>query len=59
MRTLVERALAKASKYEAEGNTERATYFLKVAEEAEVAYDAVEGKEEAIKKIKTLINLTH
>lgn len=42
-RTLVNRALEKASKYEKEGNKEKAEYFLKVAEKAEKVYDELEG----------------
>lgn len=41
-RSLVNRALEKASQYEKEGNTERAEYFLGLAERSEEAYDRKE-----------------
>lgn len=44
MRTLVDRALEKASKAEFEGNKERAEKFLKIAEQAEQVYDRIEKK---------------
>jgi len=41
-RTLVDKALALAQKYESEGNLEKRDYFMKVAEEADIVYSQIE-----------------
>jgi len=49
MRTLVDRALEKAKKAEAEGNKEEADKWLAVAERADKAYDKLEAKTKEVK----------
>lgn len=44
MRILVEQALEKASKYEAEGNKEQAEKFFALAEKAEQVYDKADAQ---------------
>ena len=41
-RTLVDKALALAQKYEERGDTEKRDHFMKVAEEADAVYNKVE-----------------
>jgi hypothetical protein len=44
VRSLVDEALEKASRYEAEGNTAKAQQFLALAEKADKVYDKFEGR---------------